>query len=597
MKRATEKNNIIKNNLYILKIIFTVTPVFAGVFILFGLIGGLMQFINNIYFIRTITNQVQAKAALNDIIATLLIFTLLNAAYLILTNVFNSLLTPLAKIRLEKHVQTVLLQKSVSISVSAFDDPQFYDGYILSMTMMDKKVFAVLETFVELLKSAMTALLTIRLIFTIDPFCFGLVILSLIISAFGGRKLNGLLFRRKSEMMVYNRKMDYTDRLFYLSDYAKEIRINQISGMLIDDYKKTVWEIRRIISKYSTPIVFFAHLEDIGTIFFDVIYITSLVLRLVLKGLITVGDFVSMINSAWTLSNNLRAIAKQINEFNDHSIYIGKYRAFLSAMDEPDHGDKLLERNAGSIRFHDVRFRYSNEEKDVLDGITFTIEPCEKIALVGYNGSGKSTLVKLLLRLYEPWQGGIEANGSDVKEYSLKSYRAGFGAVFQDFNMYEVSLAENIAMEEIDESQYSLVRDAVSAVRLFSENGQQDELLSHIGKEFDENGYILSGGESQRIAIARVIYSSRDVIVLDEPSAALDPESEYYFNKLITERFTQKTVIVISHRLSATRMMDKVFMMERGKIIESGTHEELMDLNGKYAKMYRVQALRYGVAD
>ncbi len=382
-----------------------------------------------------------------------------------------------------------------------------------------------------------------------------------------------------------------------MNGYAKEIRINQISGMLIEDYRNAVRDIRRILSKYSSQIVLFAHLEDISTLFFDVIYVASLVLRLALKGLITVGDFVSMINSAWALSNDIRAIAKQFNEFNDHSIYIGKYRAFLSAKDEPDQGDKLFNGSTAAISFHDVRFRYPNEEKDALDGITFGIKPHEKIALVGYNGSGKSTLIKLLLRLYEPCQGGIEAGGLNAGAYSLKSYRAGFGAVFQDFNMYEVSLAENIAMAEIGEPQYGMVKDAISAVRLFPGNEREDALLRPIGKEFDENGYILSGGESQRIAIARVIYSSRDIIVLDEPSAALDPESEYYFNKLIKEKLALKTVIVISHRLSATRMMDKVFMMENGKIIESGTHKELMELNGKYAGMYKAQALRYGVSD
>lgn len=597
MGRASEKKNVIENNLSILKIAFTATPVFAGAFILFGIIGGLMQFVNNIYFIRTITNQVQAKDALNGIVVTLLFFALLNAAYLILNNIFHFLLIPIARIRLEKYVQTALLQKSVSISMSAFDDPSFYDGYILSMTMMDKKVFAVLETFVGFLKSAMAMLLTIRLIFIVDPFCLGLVIVSQIISAFGGKKENALLFRQKSEMLACRRKMDYTDRLFYLSDYAKEIRVNQISGLLIDDYKNAVRQMRRIVSKYSAPIVFFAHLEDSGTFLFDVVYVASLTLRLVLKGLISVGDFVSMINSAWTLSNSMRAIAKRMNEFHDHSIYIGKYRAFLSAMDEPDQGKQLLDGSSAPIRFHDVQFRYPNGEKDVLNGIDFAVRPGEKIALVGYNGSGKSTLIKLLLRLYEPRQGGIEVNGLDAKVYSLKSYRAGFGAVFQDFNMYEVSLSENIAMEEVNEAQYGLIREALSAVRLFPEDRLEDAFLRHIGKEFDENGYILSGGERQRIAIARVIYSSRDIIILDEPSAALDPESEYYFNKLISEKFTGKTVIVISHRLSTTRMMDRIFMMENGKMAESGTHEELLGLNGKYAEMYKVQAFRYGVSE
>ncbi|WMJ86448.1 ABC transporter ATP-binding protein [Anaerocolumna sp. MB42-C2] len=596
MKHLNKKNGVIRNNLFILKIIFSTTPVYAISFILFGVISGCIQFINSVYFIRTITNQVQAKESLNKIVTTLIIFALMNVAYLILSNVCNFLMTPLAKIKLEKHVQVTLLHKAVSIGVSAFDDPNFYDGYILSMTSMDKKIYAVLETLSNLLKSIVTTVLTINLIFIIDPFCFILVIASMVISVFGGKKLNALLFKRKNEMLVYDRKMDYTDRLFYLSDYAKEIRMNDISGMLIDDYKKAVDDIRGIISKYSTPIVIFSHLEDMSTLFFDVLYVTSLVLRLVLKGLISVGDFVSMINSAWTLSNNVREIARLVNEFNDYSIYIDKFRTFSSITDE-NSGDKLLTENTGMLSFNNVWFHYPNETKDVLQGITLAIKPHEKIALVGYNGSGKSTLIKLLLRLYNPQRGVVEANGLNVTEYSLQSYRAEFGVVSQDFNMYEVSLAENVAMGELTRSQYGLVRDTISTVRLFPETEQEDLLSRRIGKEFDENGYILSGGERQKVALARVIYSSRDCIVLDEPSAALDPESEYYFNKLISEKLSDKTIIIISHRLSTTRMMDKVFMMESGQIIESGTHKVLMNLNGKYAEMYRVQAQRYGVSE
>lgn len=597
MKHSTEKNRVIRNNLYVLKVIFATTPVFASIFILFGVLSGFIEFVNGIYFIRTITNQVQAGAALNNIIITLVIFALLNVVFLIMSNLFNVLLTQHAKIKLSKHVQTTLLNKAVSISVSAFDDPNFYDGYVLSMNEMDQKIFAVLETVVNLLKSLTTIGLTINLVFTIDPFCLILVAASLIISVVGGNKLNALLFKRKSETLVHNRKMDYTDRVFYLRDYAKEIRMNNISEILIDDYKGTVHNIRDIIAKYSAKVMLFSHLEDVSTLFFDVIYVTSLVLRLVLKGLITVGDFVSMINSAWSLSNNIETVVRVTNEFNDHSIYINKYRTFNSMTSEPDYGNKALVKSTESLSYHNVHFRYQSETKNALNGVSFTIKPHEKIALVGYNGSGKSTLIKLLLRLYEQQQGTIKMDETDVREYSLKSYRDRFGVVFQDFNTYGVSLAENVAMAELNESQYGLVKEALSTVRLFSESEEEVSLSKRIGKEFDKNGYILSGGESQKVALARVIYSSRDYVVLDEPSAALDPESEYYFNKLIAEELSNKTVIIISHRLSTTRMMDRIFMMEQGEIIENGTHQELMDQNGKYAEMYRVQALRYGVSE
>ena len=220
----------------------------------------------------------------------------------------------------------------------------------------------------------------------------------------------------------------------------------------------------------------------------------------------------------------------------------------------------------------------------------------EKIAIVGYNGAGKSTLIKLLLRLYEPVEGHICLNGRDITEYKMDEYRTMFGTVFQDFRLFSVSLAENVKMDLLDgtpEEEQQIKEALKSATFLNKLKQMPDGIHTQIGKEFDNQGMLLSGGEAQKVAIARTIIQGNEIVIMDEPSSALDPDSEYELNKLMMDSTYDKTVIFISHRLSTTRMADKIYMLEDGQIIESGSHEELMALNGKYAEMFHLQSEKY----
>jgi ATP-binding cassette subfamily B protein len=224
-----------------------------------------------------------------------------------------------------------------------------------------------------------------------------------------------------------------------------------------------------------------------------------------------------------------------------------------------------------------------------------TIKAGQKIALVGYNGAGKSTLVKLILRLYDPNSGKVLINGEGIKDFTISSYRSKFSTIFQDFRIYSASVAENVLCGKYTNVDEKRVNSALS-------NSGFDEKLASmphgidtvLTKEFDSEGINLSGGEAQKIAIARVFARDCDIVILDEPSSALDPDSEYELNKTLMTAF-DKTVIIISHRLSTTRMADMIYMLEDGKIIEQGDHDSLMKLDGKYAEMFNKQAEKYNL--
>ena len=260
-------------------------------------------------------------------------------------------------------------------------------------------------------------------------------------------------------------------------------------------------------------------------------------------------------------------------QFQNHSLYIDNLRYFLEykpAIHENREGldppDNCL------LALKNVSFKYAGQEDYSLKNINFTIKQGEKIALVGHNGAGKTTLVKLLMRLYDVTEGEIQLNGRPIKEYKLKGYRNLFSVVFQDFKVFAVSVLENILLKaDITKEEKNR---AVSGMK-------------------DENGAVLSGGETQKIAISRVFARDCPIAILDEPSSALDPLAEYAMYEAMMNACRDKAVIFISHRLSSAVLADRVYIMEKGEIIESGTHRELLEKGGKYADMWSKQAEKY----
>ena len=218
----------------------------------------------------------------------------------------------------------------------------------------------------------------------------------------------------------------------------------------------------------------------------------------------------------------------------------------------------------------------------------------EKIAIVGYNGAGKTTLIKLILRLYDPTEGEVLMNGVDVKDFKLEEYRGRIGSVFQDFKIYAASLAENVMNGRYTDADRITVEKALEASGFGEKlSALENGISTTLTREFDDKGTNLSGGEAQKVAIARVFARPYDLIIMDEPSSALDPIAEYELNRAIADYAADKTVIFISHRLSTTRMADRIYMFANGTLEEFGSHEELMAKGGKYAEMFEMQAEKY----
>lgn len=318
------------------------------------------------------------------------------------------------------------------------------------------------------------------------------------------------------------------------------------------------------------------------------------VLALAIAGTITVGMVLRYAQAIFQACMSVSASIRLAGEFRTDVGRIASTLEYLNLEAEKTKGDSFTEMTKGVIEFRNVSFRYPGTKELVLDHVSLKIEPSEKIAVVGKNGSGKTTLVKLLCRLYEPEEGEILWNGKNIREYDLREWQKIFAIVFQDYSLLSLTLGQNVAASE----QYETER-AKEVLQLagFGErlNKLKKGLETVVYPEYEQDGVSFSGGEEQKIAIARAIYKGGQICILDEPTAALDPVSESRVYESFDEIVKGKTAVYISHRLSSCKFSDRIFVLDNGKIAESGTHEALLSKNGLYAQLWQAQAQYYKV--
>ena len=340
-----------------------------------------------------------------------------------------------------------------------------------------------------------------------------------------------------------------------------------------------------------------------GDFVFDiVVYSGSIILaafKTLVKKSMLLGDCFVVINSITNIAGNINYAGEVFLRLDENSLYIDNLRAFLdyevqSAEDESAPDVPTMQ----TLQLRNVSFLYDGQKDAALRQVNLTVHAGERIAIVGHNGAGKSTLIKLLLRLYDPCEGEILLNGEDIRRYRLSSYRGLYGTVFQDYRLFATDIAENVMLrgnltdEDEKNIEQALVRSGISEKIRSLPQG----IHTTVTKEFDPNGVIFSGGEAQKISIARVFAGGQEIVILDEPTSALDPIAEQEMYRNMFDACEGKTVIFISHRLSSATMADRIYLFENGCIKEQGTHRELLAQNACYADMWHKQADTY-VAD
>ena len=314
------------------------------------------------------------------------------------------------------------------------------------------------------------------------------------------------------------------------------------------------------------------------------------------KKTMLIGDCFVIINSISNIASSINYAGNVFLRLDENSLYVDNLKAFLEyeiKIPEDESAPDVPRMETLSLK--NVSFSYTERGERVLSDVNLTFKAGERIAIVGHNGAGKSTLIKLLLRFYDPTEGEILLNGESIKNYRLSSYRGLYGTVFQDYRLFAVSVAENVMLRgNLNEGDMETVEAALESSGIAEKvSGLERGAETVVTKEFDKNGAVFSGGEAQKISIARIFAGSSEIVILDEPTSALDPIAEQKMYQNMFAACEGKTVIFISHRLSCATMADRIYMFENGRIAEQGSHSELLKRGGKYADMWHKQADSY----
>ncbi len=585
-----------KNQFFMLRLLWKVAPKVVLCQLLLDILGGFGWFLQGTYLFSYTLNALQLGTPLRQMLWRVGGLLLIHMIIRFLRDAYSPY-ERWKKPQIEGKFQQMLQEKALAVELECFERPEFYDTYVKAMGEASDRAFRTLNVFGDILWCVVYVSSTVTFIATIQPLYLILTCLPFLFTLLLGKRKNKIIYRRDMKNKEIGRKKDYVRRTFYLVDFSKEMRLSQMYSVMLRQMGESVKELTEVVKKTGPSLMFFRLFFDF---LYDIVVYSGSVLLVGYQTLISktllLGDAIVITNSIVNIAGNFDYLGGIFMKADENARYIENLRTFLDyevkipedpdAPEAPDHQVLALEH---------LSFTYAGSEQPTLKDISLEIKAGEKIAIVGHNGAGKTTLVKLLLRLYDPTKGQITLNGTPIPTYRLSSYRNLFGSVFQDYQLFSVPVAENVLLKDnLTEAERQNVRDSIEQSGLTARiEALPQGIDTMVTKEFDKEGAAFSGGEAQKLAIARIFAKQPRIVILDEPSSALDPiaESEMYENMF--EACQGKTVIFISHRLSSATMADRIYHFEHGEIIETGTHTELLARGGKYAQMWHKQAEKY----
>jgi len=595
---------IVKYNFFMLKKIAQFTPQYIFFMFVTGIIGGVSRSVSTV-FTYALFNALDRPGVTFREIATYLVLIILTDVVLSIFGAwYFQYYYPVMDRNLQHKMHEELFGHALKMDLACYDDPKFYNDYVWAMDESKGRAVQVLEDVGRIITYLITLSTLITLMMQVDIIVGAILLAGCIINAVMWEINNKIYFKKNEKLKPLRRKNSYVNRIFHLADHAKELRVSSAGDNLEEMYSENVKEIVREEIKSGKKVYLLRIIENFVSVTARFLPVVLLLVKFY-DGSAQLGGFVASINIIWNLNWSMYDLAKNILRMQDNAQYVGKYIKFLSYTPNITDGP-LAAGPLESIELRNVSFAYTSDtenaekaedEKEIkysLKNVSFKIKQGEKVAIVGYNGAGKTTLTKLIMRLYDPTEGQVFYNGKPMTEYKIAALRERIGTVFQDYKIFAASIAENVMGGEVEENDREAVTAALTKATFSDKLSSLPKGIdTQLTKEFSEDGTELSGGEAQKVAIARIFARPYELLIMDEPSSALDPIAEYKLNHTILEYSEDKTVIFISHRLSTTRMADRILMFDDGRLIEDGSHEDLMKKGGKYAEMFRLQAEKY----
>jgi len=597
-KKAKEKKlklslrRILSDNLFLLELIHKASPGLLAAAVITISMSSVMEFVSGTLILRYVLNGINQGKGFKQIAATVGIWMILAVIMTCLNVIYNQYFYKVRILEVKKNIHAMVYKKAGEVELGCYENPAYYDKFAKAIEECASRADALIESIRDVLFVSISVVLNFTLVVMVDPIFFLFVMFAAVCNLLY-LKFNRIKYQQKMEMTEENRRKDYSRRVFYLADYAKEMRLSAMPQLMMERFAQSGERMVKIIRKHGMSIAALGYLiTDIN----EVITALGATLYAVWQTMVTkrmgYGDCLVIVNAINYLVSVIEQSTSVFLQFQEHALYIENLREFLDYEPKLKSGSQRIPAE-GDLILKNVSFQYDEAQEKTLKNITMHFGAKEKVAIVGHNGAGKTTLVKLLLRLYDG-EGEITYGGEEIKHYPLSEYRGMFSAVMQDYHVFALTVAENVLMDERKGTEESLINHALEKSGMAAKvNSYAKGINTIMTREFDEAGEQLSGGEQQKLAISHVYTKQNRFVILDEPSSALDPVAEYEMYNRMMEACRDCGMIFISHRLSSAVLADRIYLMENGEVIESGSHGELMKKNGKYAEMFRSQAENY----
>ena len=594
-KKMREKAHVIKNTLFMFGCALKSAPLSLFIIYLSYVAENVYySVVINVMFLETALSVIEGNGTFAEFAIRMCIIVLGKLLVDLLGYIDVYTIRIKFEIKCESYINSLIFKKAQEVELGCYENPDFFDNYNRATWVVERGGFKrIIEGSAWTLGSIISLVLLVVYLVSIDPVLVVFILCPVIVIVFRVLK-NNLELEKEKEMTPYERQKDYVRRTILLKDFAKEIKTTNIFVVMEKRFKQAINKNIEVIKKYGWKI---ALLELFSDIFAELVPVGGGLsygcYRLIVLGDLPISEFSVLVSAITTCRNKIGHLARYFAMMQKHCLWVENLRKFLDYEPQIKSGE-LIPGDFESLEFKNVSFKYTEDMDYIIKNVSFKIENGETIAVVGHNGAGKTTLSKLIMRFYDVSEGEILYNGVNIKEYDLLKYREKFASVFQDYKVFAMTVAENVLTEEVTDENREVAVNALKMAGAYKKIGKlENKENSLLTKEFDSDGVQLSGGETQKVTIARLFARDFSVAILDEPSSALDPVAESKMYDALMEGTKGKTVIYISHRLSSATASDKILVFNKGELVEQGSHEELMAKNGEYAEMFTLQASGY----
>lgn len=591
------KKEKIKSSLYAIKFCYSLIakkcPRYLVLNSIVELIRAVESFIFNVLLLRMIFVLLENAQPFGTIV--LVTFFALIAKLLInlLKSFYSIRIKPLEVQGISKYIKEITYKKALSLDLIQYENPQFHGKYYKAVSEFETRAFKIVDNTVQLFSNVLSTIMVLAYIISIDPMLLMLVIIPIITSvAFkaSAKKRHCLEMENKE----HRRQQGYVNRIVYLREYSTELRLTNIYNALKEMFLNSSKQIKNNNKKHGIVLGALRLVSDFMlttlTLLFSYLYIGW---RFFYVKDIVVSDFAVLVSAINNMNGKISASISLFYAIQESSLYIVDFNDYMQEKPAIEKGNRnIMIDGFNEIKFNHVNFKYSIESDYAVKDISFSIRKNEKIAIVGKNGSGKSTIIKLLVGLYEPTSGSITIDSVDTKKINYGQIKELFSPVFQDYRLFATSIKENISMGyKISDNIIWNALDELGLKQIVEQS--HNKLETEVTKELNQDGLLMSGGQNQKLSLARAFASNSPIIVLDEPTASLDVKTEQAIYHRIHNDMKDKTVIFVSHRITSAIQADKIVVIDKGSIVEMGTHEELMKLKGVYCTLFNAQAEAY----